>query len=137
MIMLLARLNALRQDIKSFLLAVHELSAEDDPIRQDLREFSGSSPDDPPQATALLYPATAGAASAGFDPLHYVQLAADHLKQHGQEGQFSFTGPMPSYTADGKEVTRRFDCAIVFVDGIDPLPHPVEAKPEEPEPGCC
>lgn len=133
--MLQSRLNGIRQDIKSFLLSIHELSADDNPVLQDLREYSGSSPDDPGQAAALLYPGAS--ASAGFDPLHYVQLAADHLKQHGAEGQFSFTGPMPSYTAEGKEVTRRFDCAIVFVDGIDPLPHPAEAKPGEPEPGCC
>ena len=135
--MLQSRLNGIRQDIKSFLLSVHEFSADDNPILQDMREYSGSSPDDPDQASAQLYPEAGDAPCARFDPLHYVQLAADHLKAEESEAQFSHTGPMPSYFAHGKEITRRFDCDIVFVDGIDPSPRAVKTEATLPVPGCC
>lgn len=132
-----SRLNGIRQDISSFLLSVHELSADDDPILRYVKEYSGSCPDDPDQASALLYPEAGDAPCARFDPLHYVQLAADHLKAEGSEDQFSHTGPMPSYFANGKEITRRFDCEIAFMDRIDPSPRKVKTEETHPVPGCC
>ena len=136
--MLLERLNRLRPDIKSFLLTVHELSSEDDPMRTDFREFSGSSPDDPAQACALLYPAGDAVEGALFDPLDYVVSTARQLHGGEQGLNFSLTGPMPSYLADGKEVTRRYECSLAFVDGLDTLPPGAGPLAKEEEtPGCC
>ena len=135
---LLQRLNIIRPDIKSFLLSVHELASEDDPVRTEFREYSGSSPDDPAQACALLYPNVDDPESTRFEPLDYVLLTEEQVNQEGQDSNFSHTGPMTSYFAGDKEVTRRFGCTIAFVDGLDTLPPCGRSEVEEEElPGCC
>lgn len=134
---LLQRLNSVRPDIKSFLLSVHELSSEDDPVRTAFHDFSGSSPDDPTQACAILYAHADEGETPRFDPIEYVLLTEERILQGGQENNFSVSGPMPSYLAGGKEVTRRFECTIAFVDGVDILPPERGTETEEETPGCC
>ena len=134
---LLQRLNLLRPDIKSFLLSVHELSSEDDPVRTAFQNFSCSSPDAPAQASAILYPQADEEGSPCFDPITYIILTGDHISQMEQEHNFSLNGPMPSYFSGGKEVTRRFECTIAFIDGVDTLPPEAGGDAVEEPPGCC
>lgn len=110
MITLLDRLRTHRTDVLGFRLAVLEISVW--PANKGTRVFTGASRDQQ-AVSSCLFP---DLPCSRFDPLAYVVLAANALRQGFGPSNFATHGILPTFLFHGNAVRRFYTCEVSFTD---------------------